>query len=153
MARLNFLDLNRASGVMGLILISLAVTLLIFSIIYFMEGAGWSDSTDDDEDFDDIAANWYTGGIIALVLAVLFFIAGGVLLVVNFISTRRNKRESINAKLLWDRFDLNLLWGPLPLIMIPTGLIFLFNGVLYKIEARKWEIAATKSWHFSEASA
>jgi len=155
MVRINFLDFNRASGLMGLILISLAVTLLIFSIIYFVEGSGWSDSSDDDEDFDDIAANWYAGGIISLVLAVFFFIGGVVLLIVNFVSTRRNKREGITLKMLWNRFDLNLLWGPLPLIMIPTGLIFLFNGVLYKIEARKWENAATANtiWKLREASA
>jgi len=155
MPRINFLDLNRASGLFGLILISVAVSLVIFSIVYFVEGAGWSDSGEDDEDFDDIAGNWYTGGIIALVLAVFFFIGGGVPLVANIISTRRNRKENIQQKLLLNRFDLDLLWGPLPLIMIPTGMVFIFNGILYKIEAYKWENAATPDtiWKLHEASA
>ncbi|MDP6155734.1 MAG: hypothetical protein QGH39_06260 [Candidatus Thermoplasmatota archaeon] len=38
-------------------------------------------------------------------------------------------------------------------MMIPTGAVFFTNGFIYKAEAWRWENAATKSWHWFEASA
>ena len=155
MARINFLDLNRASGLVGLLLLSIAVSLVFFSIAYFSEGAGWSDAADkeDKNDYDEIAGNWYTGGVIVLVMANLLFAVSGTLLVINFLRTRKARKFNEPHKLLWNIFDLNRLLGLVTLMMIPTGLVFFTNGVIYKMEAWRWENAATKTWHYTEASA
>ena len=155
MVRINFLDLNRASGLVGLLLLSIAMSLVFFSIAYFSEGAGWSGAADkeDENDYDEIAGNWYTGGVIVLVLASLLFAVSGTLLAINFLRARKARKFNEPHKLLWNIFNLNCLSGLFALIMIPTGIVFCTNGFIYKAEAWRWENAATKSWHFTEASA
>ena len=100
MVRINFLDLNRASGLFGLLLLSIAVSLIFFSIAYFIEGAGWSNAAEEEEeDYGEIAGNWNRGGTIALVLAGFLFVGSGVLFLKNFLYARK-VRELIEPKKL-----------------------------------------------------
>ncbi len=155
MIQINFLDFNRATGLLGLLVLSIAVSLVFFSIAYFSEGAGWSGAAEDEEDegYEEIAGNWYTGGVIALVLAGLLFAVSVTLLIINHIRVKKSREFNEPKRLLWNIFDLNRLPGLLALILIPTGTVFFTNGFIYKAEAWRWENAATKSWHYSEASA
>ena len=154
MWRIGLFDFNRATGFFGMMSISIAITLLVFSAIYFSEGAGWAGAADEEgEDYDDIAANWYMGGIIYTVIGSILLVAGLVLVIVNKVSTRKGKEEGAAARMFLGIFDLDRISGILPLIMAPMGPIFILNGILYKREAWIWENTATKPWHFNEASA
>jgi len=93
MWRIGFFDFNRATGFFGMVAISIAITLLVFSAIYFSEGAGWAGADDEEgEGYDDIAANWYMGGIIYAVIGSLLLVAGLVLIIVNKVAARKGRR-------------------------------------------------------------
>lgn len=157
MVKIRFLELNKATGFLGIIFVSLAITLVVFSAINFVEGAGWSEAADEegDEGYRDIGGNWYVAGVIASVTALGLLVTGAVLLAINRRGVGKSPGGGKPHSTFLYIFDLNRIEGSLAGVMIPTGLVFLVNGIFYKIEAKVWERSAEasgKMWHLREAS-
>ena len=146
-------DFNKGTGIAGATLIAIAISLACFSIAYLLEGFGWSSSyaSEGNELYLDIEWNWYRGSGVAFLATILTGISGIVLLVKNRCQCQQGKGSPVLGCL-----DLNCGKGKIALLMVPTGLIFLFNAIFYRIEAARWfnaGLSPGRVWYLEEASA
>ncbi|MFH1275506.1 MAG: hypothetical protein ABIH82_00180 [Candidatus Woesearchaeota archaeon] len=135
---LNKFNFNKKEGYLGLISLSFAITLFCFSIIYFMEAFSWM------QENSNIAGNWFTGAGIMLIIGFILIITAGIWL--------KKAKEPQTKKSL----DFNKLKGLLGICAIPVGLIFILQGIIYRIEGAKWfwsGVNTATEWHLAEASA
>ena len=151
MSFLQKFDFNHKTGIFSVIFISIATSLLFFSLAYMFEGLGWL-SAYEDEEIDlylDVGWNWIRGSGAAFVVAL-------ILLVISFVLLKKNRGQAQRKSPLFGKLDLNGKKGLLGLVLISVSAAFFFSGILYRIESANWlysGIAQGKTWFLEEASA
>jgi len=144
-------NFNHKTGWGGLILFSIAVSFIFFSLVYMMEGQGWLSAYDEESNelYLDIGWNWIRGSGVAFLTTLLL---GGL----GIFLLRKNKKSSEKAGALFGKLDLNQKKGALAVVLISVGFTFFFNAALYWWEAEKWFVGGLypgNTWFFEEASA
>ena len=143
-------DFNHITGYCGVILASIAISSLFFSLAYMFEGIGWL-SADDAESNDlylDVGWSWIRGSGVAFVVALVLF---GI----SILLLRKNRHLPRRRSPLFGKLDINQEKGLLGLVSLCVAFVFFFNGGLYRIEAEKWFYAASRpgqAWFLEEAS-
>ena len=150
MSILQKFDFNHKTGIFSIIFVSIAVSLIFFSLAYMIEGVGWISAYDDEaKDFYlDVGWNWVRGSGIAFGFTL-------ILLIISIILLIKNRRLSQRNRPLFGKLDLNGGKGILGLIFLAVSFIFFLNGGIYRIETTKWFNAALRSgqtWFLNEAS-
>lgn len=160
-------NFNKASGYLSLIFISIAISLLVFSLVYMSEGIGWISAYDDDPNdlYLDVGWNWVRGSGVAFLVAVVLIVISFILLGKNKINnikysnklkTSSQNKFSSKSDYLFGKLDLNNKKSFTGLVLLSVALVFLFNGILYRIESTNWlygGIYNAQGWFFEEASA
>jgi len=147
-------DINKASGYLSIIFVSIAISLLIFSLVYMVEGIGWISAYDEDHNdlYLDVGWNWVRGSGVAFLLAIILIIISTILLAKN----KSPVKSSSKSSYLFGKLDLNKKKGLLGLVSLSVAIVFVFNGIVYKIESVNWlygGIYSVEGWFFAEASA
>ena len=112
-------DFNHITGYCGVILVSIAISSLLFSLAHMFEGIGWL-SADDAESNDlylDVGWNWIRGSGVAFIVALVLFGSSILLLRKNLHLPRR--RSSLFGKL-----DINQSKGLLGLVFLCVAFVF-----------------------------
>jgi len=146
-------NLNKTSGYLSVIFISISISLLIFSLVYMFEGVGWISAYDEDpnELYLDVGWNWVRGSGLAFLVAIVLIIISAILL-----SKNKKIYDKKRASYMFGRLDLNKRKGLFGLVLLSVALTFLFNGILFRIEYANWlygGIYSAQGWFFEEASA
>ena len=143
-------DFNHRTGYCSVILISISISLLFFSLGYMFEGVGWLSAYVEEANdiYLDVGWNWIRGSGVAFAIALVLFGISAKLL-------RDNRRLTQRCLPLFGKLDVNQQKGLLGLISLSVAVVFFFNAGLYRIEASKWFYAALgsgRAWFLEEAS-
>ncbi len=138
-------DFNDTKGILSVVAVCIAISLVLFSLAYISEGIGWL----GDSEHGWVGWNWLRGAGIAIgIAAALGFIAKGWL--------AKNASNTEKARPLFGKLDLNAQKGLMGLAALSVSTVFFFNGIFYRQEAFRWLWAAQAnsiSWMFTESSA
>ena len=143
-------DLNKWTGWLSVIFVSIAISFVIFAGVYFTEGMGWLASYKEEaiESYKKIGQNWVRGGVIALASSVALFFISSIML-------GKNKKTPGKKTPIWNRLDFNNYKCALGLVFLSVAFTFFFNAALYRYEYTVWilsGIAEAKEWYLVEAS-
>ena len=143
-------DFNHTTGYWGVIVVSIAISSLFFSLAYMLEGVGWLLAYDAESNdlYLDVGWNWIRGSGVAFVVALVLFGISIRLL-------RKNRHLPKRRSPLFGKLDINQMKGLLGLVFLSVAVVFFFNGGLYRIEAEKWFYSASRpgqAWFPEEAS-
>lgn len=144
-------DFNKPSGWASILFISIAISFVIFAIVYLAEGSGWLASYKDDpvSTYQRVGNNWVRGGVIAL-------LASTALFTLSYFLLRKNRKNPKPHAPVWHRLDLNNPKGYMGLVLIAVAFTFFFNAALYRYEYIAWTLSAIGTltkWNLVEAAA
>ena len=128
MVRVPFFSMNRPTGIIGLSLVIVSLTWIIFSILYVLNGFGWDGSK-------LVKTVWIVFGFVLLALSMIILVSGAILTFANH-RTWRKEMEGDDEGLPPESvtyFDLNRVEGFLAVLMLPLSTVFLINGIVYYI--------------------
>ncbi len=150
MSFLRSFDFNHNTGYSSVVLVSIAIALLIFSLVYMSEGLGWLAGHEDEalDIYLDVGWNWIRGSGVAFVVAVVFSGISVMLL-------RKNHHSPHRRPPLFGKLDVNQWKGLLGFVSLSVAFVFFFNAVLYRMESNDWfygAVASGRAWYLSEAS-
>lgn len=140
-----------------MLIFSLGVSFLIFSLVYLGEGFDWliAYMNEGDSGYLDTMTNWLVGGGIALAVSCLSLFFGLRLLKENNRSTKADAYEPTQRGPFFNLMNFNDLSGLIALCLIPVSFSFFFSGFIYLREGNIWYWAAESSgilWYYTEAS-